>query len=149
MTQRKTKCGLMIKKINDRIAKEANSHLSSSGLTLSQLMYLEFMQAQGSGPVHLREFEKYFSTSQPTVSGLIHRMSQKGLVLIALSPDGGRAKTAQLTEKGRETLQQAVSSRQRTEDAILSPLTSEEKERFQEYLERICRYLDGVKELGD
>ncbi|MGN0708815.1 MAG: MarR family winged helix-turn-helix transcriptional regulator [Anaerovoracaceae bacterium] len=136
----------MIKKISDRVAKEANSDLAASGLTLSQLMYLEYIESCGAGPVRLTEFEKHFSSSQPTVSGVVHRLDQKGLVSIAPSPDGGRGKTAQLTDKGKNILSQAVDSRRKTENAILSPLSDEEKASFREYLGRICRYLDSVKE---
>lgn len=146
MKEKNTRCGLMIKKISDRIAKEANSELAASGLTFSQLMYLEYLQANGPEPVRLRELEKYFSSSQPTVSGVVHRLDQKGLVRIAPSPDGGRAKTAELTEEGKNILSLAGSSRQKTESAILAPLTDAERARFEEYLDRICRYIDSAEE---
>lgn len=148
MAEYKSDCGLMIKKIHDRIAKEANSDLAAQGLTLAQLMYLEYLQAGGGSPVPLRDLEKHFGTSQPTVSGLIRRLRQKRLVRVASSPEGGRAKTAELTDTGRALLSQAGASRQKMEAAVFAPLTDEERKQFQGYLERICRYLDSVKELG-
>lgn len=149
MKEQKTACGLMIKKISDRIAKEANSDLADSGLTFSQLMYLEYLEARGNEPVRLRELEIHFSSSQPTVSGVVHRLAQKCLIQIAPAPDGGRAKTASLTDRGRQVLSLAGSSRQKTEDAILAPLTEEERANFEEYLRRICARLDDKADMEE
>ena len=64
-----------------------------------QANIMGFLHARGTD-VPLKEIEAEYRISQPTVSGLCHRMEEKGLIELLTDPSNRSAKTARLTEKG-------------------------------------------------
>jgi DNA-binding MarR family transcriptional regulator len=134
-------CGILLKQINDHIAQQANHGLKENGLTLSQLRYLEYLAGKKEGPVPFKEIEHHFQVSQPTVAGILARLSKKGLIVTALVP-GSKAKTAALTEKGKKELKKAVSYRNGTEEQLLAPLSPAERNTFRTLLDKIARHMD-------
>jgi MarR family transcriptional repressor of mepA len=132
-------CGMLIKLISDHIQSSSNRKLQEVNLTVSQLRYLEYLDCSG-GPVLFKDVENHFQTSQPTVSGIMRRLAEKGLIKIE-SAGSGRAKTALLTDEGKKILRDSGTERRNEEERILGALREDEREAFHDMLERINREL--------
>ena len=132
-------CGMLIKQISDNIQSHSNKLLNKKNLTASQFRYMEYLN-QSSDPVSFKDAEKHFQTSQPTVSGIMKRLAEKKLIVIE-SAGSGRAKTARLTQKGREMIDESGTERGNEEKLILSALEEGERETFHDMLERINKKL--------
>lgn len=139
-----TDCGMLVKLISDSIARISNNELRENGLTLSQLRYMEYLYAHPDAPIPFKELETYFAVSQPTVAGIIRRLEGKGLILTQASECGGKARTAVLTDKGKQQYEAAEVRRSETETRLLAPLDGSDKERFHAMLQEIYRNLKEV-----
>jgi DNA-binding MarR family transcriptional regulator len=143
-----TDCGMTIKRINDIITWKANREIAGSGITLSQLRYMNYLDGKENKTAKLKDLEHHFGASQPTVSGIVHRLCRKGLLLLSAAPCGGRTKTAALTEKGLQLLRTSEKSQKAMEEQLLSPLTAEEKKQFQSLLQKVYKGLCSLESEG-
>lgn len=135
---------MLIKQISDHIAKDANNALRGDDLTLSQLRCLEYIYQNTNEKVPLKEIEAHFHIAQPTVAGIMARLTKKGLVHMETSDLNLRAKTVCLTEQGATLFQKVEQHRDETEDALLAPLTPEERVQFHELLQKVNNGLKNV-----
>ena len=87
MEHRET-CGMLIKQVQDAVAKKLNNSLRESGLTHVQLGTLIALEHTEGRTLRLKELEKIFHVSQPTVVGVVDRLEEKGLTVSGESPDG-------------------------------------------------------------
>ncbi|MEA4912104.1 MAG: MarR family transcriptional regulator [Oscillospiraceae bacterium] len=137
-------CGMLVKLISDSIARISNNELRENDLTLSQLRYLEYLYAHPYAPTPFKELETHFQVSQPTAAGIIRRLESKGLILTQASECGGKARTAALTQRGKQLYEVAEARRSETETLLLAPLEETDKERFYAMLQKIYRNLKEV-----
>ncbi|MGI5887900.1 MAG: MarR family winged helix-turn-helix transcriptional regulator [Oscillospiraceae bacterium] len=135
-----TECGYLIKQISDGMGKKANNQLREHGLTMMQASILDFLQRSG-GDVPLKKIETNFRISQPTVSGLCHRMEQKGLIELHEDPSNMSAKTARLTEKGAALIKDAGKETASMEETLLNGMDQMQKEELQSLLKKILNNL--------
>jgi DNA-binding MarR family transcriptional regulator len=126
---------MLIKLTSDHIQSHSNRLLNKINLTASQFRYLEYLN-RNDGPVSFKDFEKYFQTSQPTVSGIMRRLAEKDLIVINAA-GVGHAKNARLAEKGQKLIDKSGIERGNEENLILSALHEDEREVFHDMLERI------------
>ena len=132
-------CGMLIKLISEHIQSHANKMLIEINVTASQLRYLEYL-SRSNDLVSFKEVEKHFQASQPTVSGIMHRLAEKNLIVVEAA-DFGRAKKARLTEKGRRLINEPGVECEIEEKLILSALQEEERKTFHDMLERVNQRL--------
>ena len=140
----KTECGLMIKMISDHIAKSANNALRSDNLTLTQLRCLEYIHENIKEKIPLKEIEAHFQISQPTLAGIMARLTQKGLVITEVSDMNPRAKTVSITSEGKELFLKSDERREEMENILLAALSGEEKTAFYEMLKKVYNGLKNV-----
>ncbi len=136
-----SECGILIKQINDNIARLANNELRQNNLTLSQLRYLEYLYAHKGTPVPFKDLERHFEVSQPTVAGILRRLENKKLVKTTQSEHGGKSKTVCLTGSGTALYESAETRRSETEIHLLSPLRDTERIAFQDMLVKVLKHL--------
>lgn len=132
-----TDCGMLVKLISDSIARRSNNELRGNDLTLSQLRYLEYLYARPDAPTPFKELETHFQVSQPTAAGIIRRLESKGLILTRASECGGKARTALLTEMGKQQYEAAEARRSEMESLLLAPLDDADKDRFHTMLQEV------------
>ena len=140
----KTECGLMIKMISDHISKSANNALRADNLTLSQLRCLEYIHENAKEKIPLKEIEAHFHISQPTLAGIIARLTQKGLVITKVSDMNPRAKTVSITPEGTDLFLKSHDRREEMENILLAALSDEEKTVFYEILKKVYNGLKNV-----
>ena len=140
----KTECGLLIKQISDHISKSANNALRADNLTLSQLRCLEYIHGSMKDKIPLKEIEAHFHISQPTLAGIVARLTQKGLVITEASDKNPRAKTVSVTPEGKALFLKSDERREKMEDSLLAALSGEERTAFYEMLKKVY---SGLKKI--
>ena len=140
----KTECGLLIKQISNHISKSANNALRADNLTLSQLRCLEYIYGNTEEKIPLKEIEAHFHISQPTLAGIIARLTQKGLVITEVSDINPRAKTVSITPEGKALFLKSDERREEMEEILLAALSDEERTAFYEMLKKVYKGLKNV-----
>lgn len=136
-------CGILLKQLHDSMERQANNSLRESGLTLSQMRCIQYLEQFGP-QVPMKEIEHYFQVSQPTVVGIIKRLEAKGLIRTSQSPKDARAKNVNLTPKGQKFARESVLHRTRAEQKLLEPLTHEEAEELKTLLRRMLDHINNA-----
>lgn len=85
----------------------------------------------------LKDLEKEFNVSQPTMVGLIHRLSEKGYVSMCGDADDKRIKHVQLTSLGLDCCNDAQIHIDKMETKLLSNLSEEEQIQLRQLLLKV------------
>ena len=132
MEPRHLHIGYLIKVISNQFRKLADAELEKYDLTASQfdvLMYLERQNREGH-EVMQKDIEKYFRISNPSVSGLISRLEQKGFVKRVRSEKDRRICHIVTTKYERQICHDLWLTRQKREEGIRQCLGSEDYDRL-------------------
>lgn len=129
--------GWFIKRIDNALAKEANSNLQALNLTMQQNRVLIQLAHAEEHTLSLKALEEHFGAAQSTVAGLVSRLERKGLIEALSDPADRRIKLARLTKEGMRlnalSRQQVVDS----EERLTSLLSEEEKEQLLTCLKKV------------
>jgi DNA-binding MarR family transcriptional regulator len=104
----------------------------STGLSMPQFGIL--MQVHHRGNCGVSEISGHFDITNAAASQLVDKLVQSGLIQRAEDPHDRRAKLLNLTEKGRELIQQGTQERYRWVDQLAGKLTAEERVKVAEAL---------------
>ena len=131
-------CGMLIKQVQDAVARKLNNSLRESGLTHVQLGTLIVLEHTEGRKLRLKELEKIFHVSQPTVLGVVDRLEEKGLVRTIRDPDDKRMRLAELTEEGLKKCRHEYDVMTTMEAEMVRGLSEQEQQELQRML-RIMR----------
>ncbi len=110
------------------------------GLTLPQVMLLRAISAQGD--VTVRKLARDISLSQPTVTTILDRLEEKGLVERVRSLHDRRIVNARLTQQGKAMLDIAPPLLDERFMQRFADLPEDEQHALQDALVKIVRLLD-------
>lgn len=131
--------GLLIKQLHDTLEKQANNSLRADDITMMQIaVLLAVSQAVGQS-MSMKELERHFSVAQPTMTGIVKRLTAKGLLEQLASPEDKRIKIVKITEEGIAACEKAAISMNTTEEQILKGFTQEETSTLEKLLEKALR----------
>ena len=71
----------MFKQINNVYEKDFNNRLKTLGITASQCAVLDYLFHSREEEVNQKDIEKALSLQNPTVTGLLKRLDEKGYIL--------------------------------------------------------------------
>lgn len=134
-------CGILLKQINDVLAKRANNELRSQGLTLIQSFLLLSLEEMNEQTASFKEMEKILHVAQSTAAGIIARLEQKQMVSSFRSADDGRIKMLRLTSQGQKFCKEARLGMAEAEKMLLSGLSAEEAALFKNLLWKVSSYI--------
>lgn len=138
--------GLYFKMVSECMESRANRSLQSRNLTFSQVKVLRYLVHRPNHTATLKELEIQFHSAQSTVSGLVVRLEQKGLIVSAPCPEDRRVKRVTLTEAGERAEHGCHEDFVRIESRLTAPLNGEEQVQLLDYLQRICASLTGAEQ---
>ena len=129
--------GWFIKRIDNALAKEANSNLQALNLTMQQNRLLIQLALAETHTLSLKTLEERFGAAQSTVAGLVSRLEKKGLIQALSDPADRRVKLVRLTEEGERL--NAISRQKvvESETRLTALLTEEEKEQLLTCLRKV------------
>lgn len=85
--------GFMFKQINNIYEKEFNNLLRGIGITSSQCAVLDYLLGSSKEFVNQKDIEKALSLKNPTVTGILKRLDEKGFILAVPSNQEKDART--------------------------------------------------------
>lgn len=136
--------GFLLKILNDKIGKMANTFMRHTGITFPQGKVLHFLHEQKNHEATQKQLEVFLNVSHPAVTGMIKRLEEKGFVKSEIQVNRRMQKTVRLTEKGISNHQDAKLNRASHERLLSGNLTTEERKTLIELLIKVYTSLsDG------
>ena len=133
--------GMYFKKISEKLEKRANETLPKREVTFTQGKVLCYLHRREGEKITLRDIENYLDCSHATVSGIVSRLAEKGLVTVEQSEADRRAKNVKLTEKEWKKFRLMQEHRLQMESLLLNGFSEKESEELLDYLKRIYKNL--------
>jgi len=109
----------------------------STGLSMPQFSIL--MQLHHRGNCGIGDISERFDITSAAASQLVDKLVQSGLIQREEDPHDRRAKLLNLTDKGKELIQQGIDERYRWVDQLAERLTAEERVQVSEALNIMTR----------
>jgi len=109
----------------------------STGLSMPQFSVL--MQLHYRGACGMSEISERFEVTAAAASQLVDKLVQSGFIKREEDPHDRRAKLLNLTDRGKELVQQGIEERYRWVDQLAERLTAEERVQVSEALNIMTR----------
>lgn len=129
--------GEILKQINDELAKRANNALKKDGLTFSQAGVILTLGEKQKEGMSIKELSRSICVAQPTMTGIIDRLQEKGIVQSSSDRNDKRIRIVTLTEKGIRCLKNADENKRMAETQFFEGLTEEERDQLITLLEKV------------
>ena len=126
----------MVEHLAKRIGDE---HLKKIDLTQSQADVIVLLAHESEKVFRQRDIERALNYSNPTVTGLINRLEQKGFIVRRIDPEDSRARIISLTDKALQIIEEIYESIRQTEKMLLEGFSEEEVELLQPLMSRIAK----------
>ncbi len=129
--------GFTIKQINNVFEKDLNERLKSIGITSSQCAVLEYLFRTSKEEVSQRDVEKHLSLKNPTVTGILKRLDEKGFILCVPNTNDKRKKNIYLTEKAFDIQRRMEADRKKMDRQLTRGMTKREIAALMRGLEKV------------
>ena len=126
--QKKRTIGFMFKQINNVYEKEFNNRLRTLGITASQCAVLDYLFDCEKEEVTQRDIEKGLNLRNPTVTGLLKRLDEKGYK---------RCKNIYLTEKAYDIQRRMENQRRKLDKMLTIGMNKKEIEALEKMLNKV------------
>lgn len=138
-----TSVGTLVKCITNEYEKHLSKMMSDVGLTSSQCEVLYFLYESNDEQVNQRDIEEYLNLSNPTVTGLLKRLDEKGYILIVPNSTDKRKKNVHLSERFYQLERKITMSKKKMEKDLLRGMRKSEVQSFKKHLEKALRNIEG------
>lgn len=136
MRERKT-IGFLFKQINNVYEKEFNNRLRRLGITSSQCEVLDFLLQSSKDEITQRDVERALNLKNPTVTGLLKRLDEKGFIFSVPSGKDKRCKNIYLTEKAYDIQRRMETDRKKLDKMLTIGMTKKEIDALYKMLNRV------------
>lgn len=136
MRERRT-IGFLIRQINNVYEKDFNQMLKRIGITSSQCEVLDHLFHSSKEEITQRDIERHLNLKNPTVTGLLKRLEEKGFVLIVPSNKDKRCKNIFLTEKAYDIQKKMEASRKKSDRMLTLGMKEKEIQALEKVLEKV------------
>lgn len=134
--QERTTIGFMFKQINNVYEKEFNNRLRTLGITSSQCEVLDYLFSSGKEEVTQRDIEKALNLRNPTVTGILKRLDERGFILSIPSNKDRRCKNIYLTEKAYDIRKRMEMDRKKIDKMLTLGMNKKKGRRLKGCLKR-------------
>ena len=142
MNNGSNKIAILIKKLSLEIDKLSYPILEPHDLTHSQFKILKFLLVSPENSVRQVDIEKYYSMTNPTVTGLVQNLEKKGLIERKVNPNDSRSKILCPTEKTLAMKNLLYQLGDKLEEKLTSVLTDNERETLICLLKKLLNNVD-------
>ena len=125
------RCGKLIRLLRNALVRRRNRKLAQQGITASQadvLMFLLFCSQPAE--INQRDIEQHLMLTNPTVTGILTRLEEKGFVQRAVSTKDARYRAIRLTEQSRRLKDEMVQDIESTEQLLVTGMDETERQTF-------------------
>lgn len=124
---------------------KGDSAVKQLELTFSQVMTINCLFKLG-GSATLKELETRLDISHASMSGLVKRLAEKGVVNVSVGREDRRQRIVELTEKGLEMRSLIERGVEENEAILTKSLSEEETQELVRLLLKLCGNLKIEKE---
>ena len=142
--QERKPVGFLFKQINNLYEKEINNQLKEIRIPSSQCEVLDYLFHCDKEEVNQRDIEKALSLKNPTVTGLLKRLDEKGYILIVPNGKDKRKKNVYLTEKAYDIQRKMETNRRRVDKNLTLGMSKREVEALQKMLSRVLYNISDI-----
>ena len=135
--QDKLPLGFLFKQINNVYEKEVNNSLRTLGITASQCAVLDYLFHSRKEEINQKDVERALSLKNPTVTGLLKRLDEKGYILIVPSTKDKRCKNIYLTEKAYDIRRRMEADRKKVDKRLTIGMTKKEVQALRKMLDKV------------
>lgn len=136
--------GRKLKMIDDCFKRKGNSDLVEMDLTIAQHHTLVCLVRREGHVAELKELEREFRVSQPTVAGIAQRLEAKGYVEAVQHPSDKRVKMIRLTPEGEALCKRSWEKMKERTERMTAGLTEEELAELERMLDVIYRNIEAM-----
>ena len=129
--------GFIVKQINNVYEKELNERLRKIGITSSQCAVLDYLFRTSKEEVSQRDVEKNLNLKNPTVTGILKRLDEKGYILCVPNAKDKRKKNIYLTEKAYDIQRRMETDRRKLDRELTRGMSKREVESLTKNLEKL------------
>lgn len=137
MEKRGEPIGFLIKQINNIFEKDLNEKLKKLGITSSQCAVLDYLFHTSKEEVSQRDVERHLCLKNPTVTGLLKRLDEKGYILCVPNAKDKRKKNIYLTEKAYDIQRRMEAERKKQDRELTRGMSRREIEAVRKNLEKL------------
>lgn len=137
MEKRGEPIGFLIKQINNVFEKDLNEKLKKLGITSSQCAVLDYLFHTSKEEVSQRDVERHLCLKNPTVTGLLKRLDEKGYILCVPNVKDKRKKNIYLTEKAYDIQRRMEAERKKQDRELTRGMSRREIEAVRKNLEKL------------
>jgi len=130
---------ILIKKLALESDKQALAILAPAELTPSQFKIIKFLFWQGDTHIRQVDIEKHFSMTNPTVTGLLKNLEEKGWIRREVNPEDSRSKIICLTDAALTRKEELYTYGEQIEEALIHDLTEKEREMLEKLLKKLVK----------
>ena len=122
------KIAILIKKLSLEVDKLSHPILEPYDLTNSQYKILKYLLMCPANSVRQVDVERYFSMTNPTVTGLVQTLEKKCMIERRANPEDSRSKILCLTQKTHDMRELLFGLGDELEARLTETLTDDEKQ---------------------
>lgn len=126
MEKRRQPVGFLVKQINNVFEKNLNEQLRTLGITSSQCEVLDYLFHTNKEEVSQRDVERNLNLKNPTVTGILKRLDEKGFLLCVPNTVDKRKKNIYLTEKAYDIQRRMEADRKKLDRQLTRGMTKKE-----------------------
>lgn len=130
---------ILIKKLALETDKQALAILAPVDLTLSQYKIIKYLFIREGESVRQVDIERYYSMTNPAVTGILQNMESKGWITREANPEDSRSKIIKLTSMAVSRKGELYNYGSRIEDSLVHDLTEKEQETLASLLGKLVK----------
>ncbi|MCI8417380.1 MAG: MarR family transcriptional regulator [Lachnospiraceae bacterium] len=141
MNKRRFEIAHRMKIIHNTFAWSGNRSLEKYGLTVTQIELMLYLLHNPDETIYQKEIERTFRLSNPTVTGILGRLEEKGMIVRQVDSRDHRYRVVVLSPKGRQVVQEMEGRLHETENEVFGCLTEEETDQLLALLDKVTANL--------
>ena len=137
MIQEPYRINKQLRMIQNRFRELRDRNLQTYHLTSAQMDVLIYLKCNEDQEIHQREIENWFHLKNPTVTGLLNRLEEKGFLTRRKHSSDRRYRVIELTEKGNQVLGELWEKAVEMDERVYGCISEDEREQLSKLLDRI------------
>ena len=132
-----------LRKIIRSINLESKKIHKEFGISIPQLLVLQYLSEQADQKASGKDIKNYINLNASTVSGIVHRLEEKGLVARLPNSKDKRGMFITLTAKGADLLKESPTTLQEKMSKRLKSLSQKQIEDLNSSIEILTQLMDA------
>ncbi|MBE6024720.1 MAG: MarR family transcriptional regulator [Cellulosilyticum sp.] len=134
--------GMLLRDVHKDICNLLNKDLDEYGITMMQYEVLNYIHLiEKKRDINQKDIEKFFNSTNPTITGILSRLQAKDLVTRQASTEDARYKIIKLTDIGRGIVDECHNKKSMMEERLTKNLSLEEQEQLRYLLKLVIKGL--------